>query len=248
MRNRFLAGGVPVSTLSTKEVLAYLLERLKNRQGGYVCFCNIRTLYIALKINPDYKKTLQGSILIIPDGQPLTWIGKFRGAKKIKRISGPEFMKKTLHNSPPNTLKHFFIGDTPETLLNLKQQFSKADVVGFFSPPFLSAEDFNYEEIALKIKASGANIVWVGLGSPKQDFFSKKISEKLPRILFMNVGAAFRYLLGEYKMPNKYLQQAGLTGVYWRFLKRPKEFIKFYPEYILLILKLIFSNEQQKNS
>ena len=105
-------------------------------------------------------------------------------------------------------------------------------------PPFCSIDEYDYQDIVTQIQSSKANVVWLSLSAPKQDFLAARLSEILPEILFVGVGAAFRFYLGEYKEPkNKTLQKMGLTGLFFRKLDW-KEF-KWYIIHTLWMVKMM---------
>ena len=231
--------------LSFKRFIVHVNGLINSGKGGYYCFVNTRTLRLA-QLNNEYHRVLSGSLLNFPDGQPLIWLGNKLKESNFNRISGPELMRKFLFDELSQKMNHFFLGDTEETLLALRNKYeSNTKVSGHFSPPFVDFEELDVDLIANKILRSKANIVWVGLGSPKQDLISEKLSKLLPNVIFFNVGAAFRFLLGEYKMPNKLVQKLCLTGMYWRFLKKPVDFIRLYPKYTMFLVKLYFDERKK---
>ena len=114
-------------------------------------------------------------------------------------------------------LKHFFLGDTEETLAALTKKATQefgADVVGSYSPPFAPLEDYDFKAIVKMIHDSGANIVWTALRAPKQDFLNAMLVPYLnDGIVCLGVGAAFRSVIGELRQPDGFLQKIGLAGL-----------------------------------
>lgn len=228
---------IRLNIISRQDLIRFLKENL-DRLNGYICVTNVRTAYLANK-DESYADIQNNSLLTIPDGMPLVWIGKLKGHKTLERTAGPEIFQEVL-GSGNKVFRHYLLGDTNEVLTALSNKCKEeydADIVGVYSPPFLNVEEYDYKEIAKNINDSGANLVWIALGSPKQDIFASKLIPFLENKICMNVGAAFRFVLGEYKMPPKIIQNAGFTGVYWRFFQRPALFLTKYPRYILFILK-----------
>jgi N-acetylglucosaminyldiphosphoundecaprenol N-acetyl-beta-D-mannosaminyltransferase len=234
--NQFKVGDLNLVAVTKSDVLNFIKKNIK-KVNGYICVSNTRTAYLSSK-DKSYNAIQNNSLITIPDGMPLVWLGKLSGKKNIQRISGPELFHHFLSNESKK-IKHYLLGDTQEVLdkltLKAKVEFG-ANIVGSFSPPFLSLDDYNYKKIATSINKSEADIVWLALGSPKQDIFASKLQDFTKKIIILNVGAAFRFILGEYNMPSKTIQRLGLTGVYWRFLKKPMLFVKQYPRYFIFIL------------
>lgn len=243
----YTIGKIHLNVISRKEIIQYLKENL-GRINGYICVTNTRTAYIANN-DSSYCKIQNNSLLTIPDGMPLVWLGKLSGHKEIERTAGPEIFKEILEEGDM-AFKHYLLGDTSEILKQLTTKCKteyKVNIVGTFSPPFLPVEKYDYQSIAASINNSGANIVWIALGSPKQDIFVSKLIELTENKIFMNVGAAFRFVLGEYSMPPKAIQKIGFTGVYWRFMSRPMLFLTEYPKYVKFIIQNAIRIKRHKN-
>ena len=166
-----------------------------------------RTVVMANK-DDAYHEIMEKSLFNAPDGTPLVWCGKAWGINQIGRACGPYLFDDIIENNEP-LFKHFFLGDTEETELKLKEKCEKeygAKIVGMYSPPFLPLEKYDLKEIADLINRSGANIVWTSIRAPKQDFLNAKLIPYLnDGIVLIGVGAAFRYKLGELKSPEQKL-------------------------------------------
>lgn len=186
--------------------------------NDYICVASIRTIFTG-NDRQDYADVLNNAMMVMPDGMPLTWVAKVWGLKQVQRSSGPELFLSLL-TDPGNGIKHFLLGDTEETLAAMKNKYASSLIVGSYSPPFCKVEEFDYPGIAKMIKESGADIVWIALQAPKQDFFSTMLLPYLEHTLCIGVGAAFRFSLGEYSMPPMFFQKLGLTGLFWRKLDK----------------------------
>lgn len=240
--NYYIIGKVKVSITSVLRC-AEQIAGSKNEPAKYICVGNVRTIVFANK-NDRYQKTLNEAYMNLPDGMPLVWAGRLAGAKTIQRTSGPDLFPELLKEK--YSLKHYLLGDTEETLKALVEKISqvypKTIVSGYYSPPFKPIEEYDLEAIAQKIKDSGADIIWIAVGAPKQDLLSAELVKYCERGTFIGVGAAFRFFLGEYKHPPRLLQVMGFEGIFWRFFKSPvKQFVwycKHIPQYLWLLTKL----------
>lgn len=221
--SKFKIGKVSIAVTSPHHVVANIKSILQNGDSGYICVSNVRTVRYANK-HKDYCKVMAESLMNIPDGMPLIWLARLWGIKNAMRTNGPSLFKNMIEDTKGG-LKHFLLGDTTSTLDKIirKMGDAKQNVVGMISPPFCRLDEYEFDIYAKQIINSGANIVWVSLGAPKQDFFAKKISEIIKLytdrgIVIIGVGAAFRFYIGEYKEPSRKLQHWGLTGFYVRKL------------------------------
>lgn len=234
--NVFKIGNLNLVAVTKVDVISFIKDNIA-KVNGYVCVTNTRTAYLSSK-DVSYCAIQNNSLITIPDGMPLVWLGKLSGFKNIQRTAGPELFEHFLRNEDKK-IKHYLLGDTQDVLDKLttkaKLEYG-ANIVGSFSPPFSSLEEYDYKEIANSINISEADIVWLALGSPKQDIFASKLIAHTEKKIILNVGAAFRFILGEYNMPPKTVQKLGLTGVYWRFMQKPMLFIKQYPKYFIFII------------
>ena len=240
-QTKYRIGKVHITITNPADAKKRIENATLNGQGGYVCVSNMRTVVYANK-HEDYRNVMEEAFMCLPDGMPLVWMAKLWGEKDVQRTTGPDLMVAMLKDAS-NGLKHFLLGDTEETLSALKSKYSQSSVVGTYSPAFCEVDEFDYEDIAKKIQQSGADVVWVALRAPKQDFFAAKLFEYLPNKVLIGVGAAFRFALGEIKHPSKVAQKMGLTGFFWR--KKSIRVILLYVSYALHIIaygiRIIFS-------
>lgn len=214
----FRIGRTRISVTDEDKAIQTVLDAIHKGQKGYVCVSTLRTVPIANR-DDAYWQVMENSLMNTPDGTPLVWCGHWWGLKQVQRACGPHLFPRMLKLKDAG-LKHFFLGDTEETLTALtkkaKDEFG-ADVVGSYSPPFAPLEDYDFEGIAQMIHESGANIVWTALRAPKQDFLNAKLVTYLhDGIVCLGVGAAFRSTLGQLRQPDGFLQKIGLAGLMFK--------------------------------
>lgn len=211
----YYIGRVPIAITNLDKTVALIYDTIVNGSKGYVCVSNMRTTTLANE-NDDYCKLMKNSLLNVPDGTPLVWCGKWWGIKDVEQVCGPHLFNKMLIDKE-HGFKHYFLGDTEDTLMALTKKVEKTDgaiVAGSYSPPFKPLEEYNLESMAKTINESGANVVWTSLRAPKQDYLGQVLMPLLNNgIVVVGVGAAFRSYLGEYKTPDGVLQKMGLAGL-----------------------------------
>ena len=245
----FRIGKVRISVTNEELAINTIKAAIHNNQKGYVCVSTLRTVVIANK-DESYFNLMENSLMNTPDGTPLVWCGHWWGLKQVQRACGPHIFPRMLKDKD-SELKHFFLGDTEETLTALTKMATEefgATVVGSYSPPFKPLEDYDIEGMAKMINDSGATIVWTALRAPKQDFLNSMITPYLNEgIVMIGVGAAFRSVLGVLKQPDGFLQKIGLAGL---LFKRPEsswwsEF-KWYIRHVLYLIKYFFTIKWRK--
>ena len=244
MHDFYKIGKARISVTDEEKAVLNIKEAIHNKQKGYVCVSTLRTVVIANN-DEQYNDVMEQSLMNTPDGTPLVWCGHWWGLKEVQRACGPHIFPRMLKDEDPE-LKHFFLGDTVETLnaliIKATEEFG-ANVVGSYSPPFKPLEEYDIKGIAKMINDSGATIVWTALRAPKQDFLNAMICPYLnDGIVMVGVGAAFRSVMGVLKQPDGILQKLGLAGI---MFKRPESSwwneIKWYAKHSLYLIKFFIS-------
>lgn len=213
-KNRYRIGKVYISVTNPIDAEERITKAALEGENGIICISNMRTVVLAQK-DEDYCRLMNEAWMCTPDGTPLEWMAKLWGLKEVKRTNGPDLFLSML-GKPQSGVKHFLLGDTEETLAAIKVKYPDANIVGTISPPFCELDEYDYKGIAQQINESGANVVWVSLRAPKQDFFALRLLPYLEGKICIGVGAAFRFALGKIQHPNKIIQKLGLTGLVWR--------------------------------
>lgn len=214
----FRVGRVRISVTDEDRAIQTIKDAIHQGVKGYVCISTLRTVPIANR-DDSYQKVMEDSLMNTPDGTPLVWCGHWWGLKQVQRACGPHIFPRMLKDNDTE-LKHFFLGDTDETLMALTKKATEefgAQVVGSYSPPFGPLEEYDIAVIAKTINDSGATIVWTSLRAPKQDYLDAKLTPYLnDGIVCVGVGAAFRAVIGGLKAPDGFLQKIGLAGLLFK--------------------------------
>ncbi len=216
-------GKTYISNTNPKDAIARIENDALTGKKGYICVSNMRMVRFANK-NPEYKRLMDESLMNLPDGTPLVWMGKLWGLSDLQKTCGPRLFDDML-KIRNNGLKHFLLGDTEETLTTLVNKYVtdfNSNIVGTYSPPFKDVDDFDYPMIADLIKNTGANIIWVAMRAPKQDQFARRLVTYLDNGILIGVGRAFRFSTGEFVLPEgNLISKLGLIG----FVSRRTSFL-----------------------
>lgn len=230
MIERFDVIGCKISKTTTQGAVQEILSQVRSKQGGYVCFANVHAGVTAYN-NPGYLSVLNHSFLTLPDGRPIYWIGRLNGVQGIEQIPGPDFLPKLMAQKSNPPLRHYFYGGQPEALekmiVNLKKKFPDAVLAGWESPPFRELSIDEDSQAIRRIKESKADIVWVGLGAPKQEYWMAFHQDQLKPIVLLGVGAAFDFHAGSIERAPIWMRKIGLEWLH-RLVQEPNRLWRRY--------------------
>jgi N-acetylglucosaminyldiphosphoundecaprenol N-acetyl-beta-D-mannosaminyltransferase len=213
--------GVDIAVTNMAETIAYIEENLETLRGDYICVSNVHTTVTASE-DPEYLKVQNGAALALPDGRPLSVVSKKRGFAGAERVTGPDLMGELFARD--NGLRHFFYGSSRETLELLREKLQTAypglKIAGMISPPFRPLTEEEDAADVAAINASGADIIWVGLGAPKQERYMYAHKGMVCGVM-IGVGAGFAYHAGQIRRAPQWMQRIGMEWFY-RLLQDPK--------------------------
>jgi len=215
-----------VSRLSFSEALDAVSKRLAQGQGGYACFINVHLVTEAAR-DQRVQQALSDATFPLADGVPLVWVSRLKRQAIGSRVCGPDFMREFIQSRPGVT--HAFVGGAPGQAEGLASRFDL--MAACYSPPMRSFSDSHArEDWENLLKASGGvipQVVWVGLGAPKQELWCQAVSRLAPSTMFMAVGAAFDFLTGTKSRAPLWMQKSGLEWFY-RLTQEPGRLWKRY--------------------
>jgi len=209
------------------EVLAtmeYWIREEKDR-CHFIVNTGFHGLWTAYK-DPDFGRIVRECDLFSPDGIATVWISRLKGKPIQERATSAELMKMYFKCANEKGYGSFFYGDTWETLdamsSNLKQKYPGHRIVGMYSPPFRPLTQDEDEDIVEKINDSGAHVLWVGLGLPKQERWIHAHKDRLTVPVAIGVGACFGFFSGRVKRAPQWIGRMGFEWL-WRLAMEPKK-------------------------
>lgn len=209
---------------------ATVLRRVRSGGGGYSCLCGVHGIVTA-QHSDAMMSALQGAWLNFPDGAPVAWLMRRLDRRGARRIAGPDLMPLVIEAGQGEGLRHFLFGSSPDVLALLKQRlherYPECIIAGAISPPFRALSDEENARIAGQIVASGADIVWVGLGLPKQDEWLNRSADLFAPAVGLGVGAAFDFLAGTKPRAPVWVQDAGFEWLH-RLMSEPRRLGRRY--------------------
>ena len=232
-RSTVLCAGVPIDALTRKRAAADVLTlaAASHVHGVDVHLCNAYTLALA-DGDSDFFDLLNRSARNYPDGMSVVWANRLRNGKHLpnERVYGPDLFLDVLDQGQERGTRHYLLGGEPDTLQALQsaigRRFPTAEIVGAESPPFRELTDEERAEQVQRIAKTNPQIVWLGLGTPKQDWEAARLATELPMV-FVAVGAAFDFVAGTKTQAPAWLQDHGLEWSY-RLATEPRRLWKRY--------------------
>ena len=220
---------VPVSAGEAADAVVMSSLRVRS-EGAHVHLANAYSIALADK-DPATREAFSGDAINFADGKPLTWFSKIRGHRPaVRQVRGPQLFRDVFDRGREHGLKHYLLGSTNETLLKLKfeleDQFPGVEIVGMASPPFRTLSPAEVDAQDSEIKESGAHVVWVGLGTPKQDFEVARLANSLP-VVAVAVGAAFDFVAKTVAEAPSWIGAIGFEWLY-RFASEPRRLWRRY--------------------
>ncbi len=223
--------GVNFCVTDLEEASDYIITSADSLSGKYISLCNVHTTVMAME-DPSYRKVENGAALTLPDGNPIAAEQRKRGFPEAMRTGGPDLMEilfqKTSGNN--NKLRHFFYGSTPETIRALTKALSRKypgiQIAGSISPPFRELSEKEDQKIIEKIRAASPDLIWVGLGAPKQEKWMAAHKGRFDAVM-IGVGAGFDFHAGVRKRAPKWIQRIGFEWLY-RLLQEPGRLFSRY--------------------
>lgn len=221
--------GVNIAAIDMEWLLNFTNKYIKDLSGDYMCVSNVHTTITSFE-DRSYCDVQNGGIIAIPDGGPLSTVGQKRGFKKMRRTTGPSYMREILKISVQKGYRHYFYGSTEGTLNKLykvlQHEYPGLQIAGMYSPPFRPLTEKEDKLVIERINETAPDFVWIGLGAPKQERWMAEHQGKI-RGFMVGVGAAFDYFAGNIRRAPEWMQKCNLEWAY-RLIQDPKRLIGRY--------------------
>lgn len=229
MLTRETVFGVPLVAASFEEAVSALLAQAP-RHPLLIAHADVHVLTRILR-DTEYGRGMQNFDYICPDGMPLVWILRRKGARQAQRLYGSAMMEHMWQQGRACGLRHFLLGSTEETCALLRERltarFPGVTIAGHYCPPMPPWPEGEDERMLAALRDSGADCVWVGLGCPRQERWLFTHREQLPSALYFAVGAAFDFHAGRVRQAPAWMRSHGLEWLY-RIFREPRRLLRRY--------------------
>jgi len=221
--------GVPISAVDWDEALERVERWGESRESRYVCLCNVHSVVTATR-DPSFLDVVAQADMATPDGAPIAWMMRRLGRPAQRRVSGPDLMWAHCERAARSGAPVFLLGSTEATLAalceRLRDAFPALRIAGTLSPPFRPLSDAEDADLVARVNDSGAHVVFVSLGCPKQERWMAEHRGRI-RAVMLGVGAAFDFHSGLVTRAPAWMRQAGLEWLH-RLASEPGRLWKRY--------------------
>src|SRR3954466_9670900 len=226
--------GVPLALTDYERTLDWIDEAVAARTPGYVCVAAVHTV-MACGEDPELRAAARRAPLPLPGRQPLVWALNLLGHRLSSRVYGPDLMWKACERAARTGTRFYLYGGRNQgalvqLALNLRTAFPGLRIVGGYSPPFRALEPDEEARVLEEIDASGADVVWVGIGVPKQEKWMARVRPRLRGAVLVGVGAAFDFHAGLISQAPAWMQRLGLEWAF-RLSREPRRLWRRYVRY-----------------
>ncbi len=241
--------GMKVSATSYDHASDAICEWAHQGHSKYVCVSSVNNVMEAFD-STSFMRVMNEADLVTPDGMPIVWSLKLLGNKKVTRVYGPDLTPVLLEKAARQGLNVGFYGGKPEVLTKLvkvlRHRFPNLKVTYAFSPPFRALTEEEDAEIVQHINRSGVNILFIGLNTPKQDYWMAAHKIRVQAVM-VGVGAAFDFLAGTKLQAPRWMRRIGLEW-FFRLATEPrrlwKRYLKHNPRFLLFVALQLLGRRQ----
>ena len=226
--------GIPLALTDYEGTLDWIDDAVAAGGREYICVAAVHTV-MACQEDPALRAAVESSSFTVPDGQPLVWALRALGHELGDRVYGPELMDRACARAAQTGQRMYLYGGRNQGALAqlaraLRLRYPGLKIVGGYAPPFRPLTDAEEDAIAHDIDRSGADVVWVGIGVPKQEKWMARMRPRLTAPVLIGVGAAFDFHAGLVPQAPPTLQRCGLEWLF-RFLQEPRRLWRRYARY-----------------
>jgi N-acetylglucosaminyldiphosphoundecaprenol N-acetyl-beta-D-mannosaminyltransferase len=246
---------IPIAMTDYERAMDVMDGMVSRRERGYVCAVAVHAVMVAHS-DPEMRAALLGSTLTVPDGMPLVWAANLLGENLPHRVYGPELMRRYSQRCAAQGHRVWLYGGRDQghlvqLALRLRQRHSGIKIVGGYAPPFRPLTGEEEDALVKQINQSRPDVLWVGIGVPKQEKWMARMRERLDVPVMCAVGAAFDFHAGRISQAPGWMQDRGLEWTY-RIAQEPRRLLPRYlyynPRFLLAFARQLVLSRASRRS
>lgn len=228
--SRVVVLGVPITPMALADVVDQMRLWIARGDRRYFCFVNAHVIETA-RVGNDVRISLEAADLALPDGAPVAWAARRASGRPCERVSGGDLFRAVCEFSGRDRWRHAFVGGTHETLERLTTalhaRHPAVEIVASISPPFRTMTTEDDQDVWSRLNAARPDVVWVGLGAPKQELWMWRSRHALDAPVLVGIGAVFDFESGNRRRAPRLLQRLWLEWAF-RLIQEPSRLWKRY--------------------
>jgi N-acetylglucosaminyldiphosphoundecaprenol N-acetyl-beta-D-mannosaminyltransferase len=216
--------GVAVDAVDLECALERVERTLRLRQKGYVCAISVHGVLEARR-DTSVAQAFEDAAMVVPDGTPMVWVGRLQGRGAMRQVTGPDLMREIVSRTEFAGYSHFFYGGRQGVALELAltwmRKFPGTRIAGTYTPPFRDLTAAEESKLIDVLNQSKPDIIWVGISTPRQELFMRRILPHLESGVMFGVGAAFDFHTGRVRDCAAWIKRMGLQWLH-RLVQDPR--------------------------
>jgi len=225
----FTVGGVHISCVDRHQAVETFFQLVSQRTGGFITVRDAHGV-VGSQTDNRLRDIINSALMTLPDGMPIVWVGKWKNAA-VQRVPGVEFFESVMRDARARRLRHYFYGGQPESTCQVVARATEllgaTAIAGWHSPPIQPVGMIEDASILEQIAATQPNVIWVGLSTPKQEYWMANHSTHFAKTILVGIGAAFDFFVENKKRAPAAVQSVGLEWLF-RLTQEPK---RLWPRY-----------------
>lgn len=238
----YTVGDVKISCVDREQAVDMLLHIASQKRGGFITVTSAHGI-VESQSDDHLRQIINSAEMTLADGTPIVWVGMLKGAP-VRRVTGAEFVNRVMHDTRTSNLRHYFYGGQPSTTSRVVaraiEQLGPNAIAGWHCPPFREAGILEDPIVVKRIAETKPDIIWVGLSTPKQEYWMANHAKLFPQTLLVGVGAAFDFFAGVQSRAPKTVQKFGFEWLF-RLVKEPRRLWPRYRRVVPGMLKVLFA-------
>jgi len=226
--------GLPIAMTDYTEAMDVMDGMIARRERGWLCAVAVHAVMVA-QSDYEMRRALVDASLTVPDGMPLVWAANMLGEHLPNRVYGPTLMERYSERCVSRGHRVWLYGGRDQgslvqLALSMRRSYPGIQIVGGYSPPFRDLTEEEEDTLAAQINASRPDVLWVGIGVPKQEKWMARMRDRLDVPVMCGVGAAFDFHAGRISQAPRWMQERGLEWTY-RIAQEPRRLLPRYLYY-----------------
>ena len=243
----YTVGGVHVSCVDRAQAVDTFFQLVSAKVGGFITVRDAHGI-VASQTDNRLREIINSARMTLPDGIPIVWVGKLKNAA-VQRVTGAEFVDSVLRDPRARRIRHYFYGgqteNTSRVVAHATELLGSDAIAGWHCPPFRSAGAIEENSVIAGIVAAHPDVIWVGLSTPKQEYWMANHTAHFPETILVGVGAVFDFLAGTQTRAPVIVQRIGFEWLY-RLIQEPKRLWPRYKRVVPGMLRILIAEAMRR--